>query len=108
MYTHHKRIGASNNAQNKITFGGQNGANILSDSVPTRNAASAPMKYATATSAAFGKVLLNAVNGRRAALAILDIMNDRSKRDLGERSWSREDVRGEAHKPPPTTAATEF
>ena len=36
--------GRSSSAQNRTTFGGQNGAKILSDSVPMRNAISAPMK----------------------------------------------------------------
>ena len=35
-------LGLSSSAQNSTTLGGQNGAKILSESVPTKNAASAP------------------------------------------------------------------
>jgi hypothetical protein len=81
-------LGARSSAQNKITFGGQNGANTLSDRVPTRNAASAPMKYAIATIAALGKVPLKGMNGRRAAaLLIADIMTDCSGPGRCELRW---------------------
>ena len=40
--SHHRRYGLSSSAQNSTMLGGQNGAKILSDSVPTKNAASAP------------------------------------------------------------------
>src|SRR5258708_3124996 len=44
-----------------MTLGGQNGANILSESVPIRNAASAPAKYATATARGTAAISLNRI-----------------------------------------------
>jgi hypothetical protein len=41
MRSHHRAVGASSSAQSSTMFGGQNGAKILSDSVPTKNAACA-------------------------------------------------------------------
>jgi hypothetical protein len=34
MKSHQRRSAATSSAQNRMTFGGQNGAKILSDSVP--------------------------------------------------------------------------
>jgi hypothetical protein len=42
MYSHHWRFGTKSNVQNRMMLGGQNGAKIRSDNVPTANAACAP------------------------------------------------------------------
>ena len=42
MKIHHRRGGVTSRAQNRTTFGGQNGAKILSERVPIRKASSAP------------------------------------------------------------------